>query len=107
MRVANLPASCAEHAPASCHQLPVMIAETYGLNAYHVHMARDWLKRDGARAWAFLEVADESKGDYLIRDIGGTIIHNAQLDLPFARACSLSRKNTTSYGPLSPNTRKH
>ena len=59
MRVTNLPASYAEHAPASCRRLQALIAETYGISAYHVHMARDWTNRDGARAYAVLKVANE------------------------------------------------
>ncbi len=72
MRVTNQPASYAEHAPASCHQLQNLIAETYGVQTNHAHMAKDWLDRDRTRAWAFLEVTRETDGAYLIQNIGGT-----------------------------------
>ena len=65
MRATKLPASYAEHAPASCHQLQALIAETYGISTAHVHMARGWINRDGTRAWAFLEVANETQRQLL------------------------------------------
>ena len=43
MRVTNLPAPYAEHAPASFHQLQNLIAETYWVQTYRVQMAKDWM----------------------------------------------------------------
>ena len=75
----NRPASFSEHAPASCRQLQNVIAATYGVQTYHVHMAKDLMNRDRARAWAFLEVTDETDGAYLIHDIGGARFNGAPL----------------------------
>ena len=63
LRVANLPAAFAEHAPAICGQLQANLNETYGVNAQRVHMARDWVNRRGDRAWAFIELGSETEGN--------------------------------------------
>ena len=84
-RVTNLPASYADHAPASATQLHDLILNNYGIDAYHVHTPTRWTNRDRTHALAFPEVANETEGDYLRQSLSGTQLDGTRLYIEWAR----------------------